>query len=376
MNSQQFARRWRKYNPSSPGPYPSVEEEDAWREEGLEWLSNLHTLGGIDQAVFEVVDSHFSDLSLGLDHASFKWRWEANSVGYRSSAEIISKHLVIPLITANSLALSSPESIGEMADSDVEKAVDKSARVARRHADTHVRNALSKPKAATILRRITAMFNFATELPPILSVAQKPDLEPRLQVEPQVKQPPPSHPSPPPLVAREAPSSKATADIAIHGRRMTSESPPPQAARQAVPSPARSDMKGKDRAAVPVGSETEDSDDEQGEGSAPVSIPKGQGTPSPPAVNAAVLTNQDIRMHSPSPPPPSIRKQSLSPPPASAAASSKESPAPERKSAKKPRVESSSNDSDSDAGSKGRAGSRVPARRGAKQPMKRGGKRF
>lgn len=53
------------------------------------------------------------------------------------------------------------------------QAVDKMARTARRTVDTHVRHAISKPRLATTLRRMTAMFNFIPELreaPPYLPI--------------------------------------------------------------------------------------------------------------------------------------------------------------------------------------------------------------
>lgn len=43
------------------------------------------------------------------------------------------------------------------------QAIDKVARTARRTVDTHVKNALSKPRLATTIRRITAVFNFISE---------------------------------------------------------------------------------------------------------------------------------------------------------------------------------------------------------------------
>lgn len=44
------------------------------------------------------------------------------------------------------------------------QAVDKVGRTARRTVDTHIKNAISKPRVATTLRRMTAMFNFISDL--------------------------------------------------------------------------------------------------------------------------------------------------------------------------------------------------------------------
>lgn len=61
------------------------------------------------------------DLAIEMECEDCKWRWETNSVGYRISAEIISKQLVFPLITANHVAFASTEPVNEMSDIDLEK---------------------------------------------------------------------------------------------------------------------------------------------------------------------------------------------------------------------------------------------------------------
>ncbi len=80
------------------------------------------------------------------------------------------------------LAFSSKDSVGEVSDAELTKvrllnlihldeihsihiqAVDKVGRTARRNVDIHIKNAISKPRIATVLRRITALFNFASDL--------------------------------------------------------------------------------------------------------------------------------------------------------------------------------------------------------------------
>ena len=44
------------------------------------------------------------------------------------------------------------------------KAVDKVGRAARRTIDTHIKNVFSKPRIATAMRRMTALFNFSLDL--------------------------------------------------------------------------------------------------------------------------------------------------------------------------------------------------------------------
>jgi hypothetical protein len=56
-----------------------------------------------------------------LENDSFKWRWETCFLGHRRSAEIISKHLILPLISLNHLAFSSAGVVADLPDDDVEK---------------------------------------------------------------------------------------------------------------------------------------------------------------------------------------------------------------------------------------------------------------
>ncbi|KAF9468141.1 hypothetical protein BDZ94DRAFT_845739 [Collybia nuda] len=178
LTSNQFSRRWRDCNFNSPSFYTDAEDEDAWRTTTLELLSRVHTLGGIIDLSFEVVPSNYADISFTLEGESFKWKWEACILGHKRSAEIISQHLIFPLISVNHLAFSSADVISELLDADIEKAIDKVGRTARRTVDIHIKNAISKPRVATTLRRMTAMFNFISDLPPVASIVEKPDLQP------------------------------------------------------------------------------------------------------------------------------------------------------------------------------------------------------
>ncbi|KAH6913046.1 hypothetical protein BKA70DRAFT_1261732, partial [Coprinopsis sp. MPI-PUGE-AT-0042] len=119
---------------------------------------NIHTIGGLSDTSLKLFPSKYSDLAIEMECEGCKWRWETNSVGYRISAEIISKQLVFPLITAN-------------------HGCRQDTRTARRALDTHVKNTVSKAKFSTVPKgRITAMLNFAPDLPPVLSSIPQPDL--------------------------------------------------------------------------------------------------------------------------------------------------------------------------------------------------------
>ncbi|KAF9450328.1 hypothetical protein P691DRAFT_798218 [Macrolepiota fuliginosa MF-IS2] len=177
LTSQQLARRWRQCNPRAPQSFSNMEDEDEWRFSVLELLAKAHTLGGVNGLSFEVTDTNYSDIAFALECDSFKWRWETCFIGHEFSADVISKQLVFPLISTNQLLFSSTEPIQDMTDIAVENAVDKIGRTARRAIDTHIKNALAKPRISTILRRMTAMFGSLHDLPSIISTAEEPSLQ-------------------------------------------------------------------------------------------------------------------------------------------------------------------------------------------------------
>ncbi|KAG9314883.1 hypothetical protein JVU11DRAFT_3985 [Chiua virens] len=290
-----------------------------------------HSLGGMPELSFEVVESNFGDFAFQLECDAFKFRWETNFVGHKTSADILSKHLIMPLISTNHLAFSSPDVLGDLSPIDLDKAVDKVARTARRTFDTHVKNALSKPRLATTIRRITAAFNFISDPPTISTDANTPVLLP------------PSGPMP-----KITSSSK-------HLKTTRTFTPEPNPVRKgsafhshARPSPI------KNTAGSGSATEPEDGPVIQSSGPTPVS----QADQQP-----------DTRMRSPTPPkqssprPGSTRSRN-----ATKAAPSDTDSSPVRPIKKsKPRVPSSDEDSEGER--------RKPAT-ALRQPIKRGGKRF
>lgn len=61
------------------------------------------------------------DLSFELECDAFKWRWDTCFLGYKRSAEIISKHLIMPLISVNHLAFTSSDTVSELSEDNLEK---------------------------------------------------------------------------------------------------------------------------------------------------------------------------------------------------------------------------------------------------------------
>ncbi|KAF5367403.1 hypothetical protein D9758_003778 [Tetrapyrgos nigripes] len=339
--SNQFARRWRSSNGLDVSFQGSDQDEDEWRLDNLENLTKAHSLSGVTDLSFDVVDSRYSDFAIEMECEAFKWRWETCFIGHKDSAEIISKHLVLPLISVNHLAFSTGDGVGEMPESDLEKAIDKVGRTARRTIDTHIRNAISKPRVATTIRRMTAMFNFLPDLPDICSTVEKPKFQ--AQSAPTQKRVPNSVKSrsisPVPF---PTPTEKVHREVDV---RMAS--PEPESSKAASQAATAGDD-----------SETEEESDQEvhvGKGKAPLQV--ASSSPAPRSKPASVVPEANAPSKSPS-----SNSEPSSPP----------RPPP---STKKHRPSSSSDD-DSDAAPTRRTAPNTGVKRGTKQPIKRGGKRF
>ncbi|EKM78712.1 hypothetical protein AGABI1DRAFT_121142 [Agaricus bisporus var. burnettii JB137-S8] len=356
MSNRQIARRWRLCNPQAPSPFSNLEDEDEWRSSVLELLSKAHTLGGINELSFEVVESHYSDMAFQLECDSFRWKWETCFVGHKLSSEIISKQLILPLIDTNYLLYSSTESVKDMTNIEVENAVDRIGRTARRSIDTHIKNSLSKPRISTILRRMTAVLNSLHELPGIISTAEEPDLRVQRAPTQTFQDSRPTEYTHLTSVVAEQPRSRSSMPV----------SPPPARKLSTPVSPAKAD------------SATESSADEK-QPNISLQPPHARNSPQ-------IATNSRAS---------SAQKRSLSPVPSrtktpeqhSDQASDDDSSPVRRplKKAKAARAVSDESDSESEKKAGGSqlksnaGGSRMGGgtqRRGPRQPVKRGGKKF
>ena len=118
-------------------PHPS---EDAWLDQVLQYLVDVHTPRMMSDLSFDVMDSRYSvrgvgvwctfqaltdfffqDLAINFRGEGFEWRWETFSIGPKQSAEVLSKHLMIPILSTAYLAFISPDTISEISGADLEK---------------------------------------------------------------------------------------------------------------------------------------------------------------------------------------------------------------------------------------------------------------
>lgn len=286
-------------------------------------------------------------------------------VGPKISAEILSKQLVLPLISVTHLAFNSAEFVTEMSDGDLEKAVDKTGRTARRTLDTHIRNAMSKPRLATTLRRMTAIFSFIPELPKITSSADKQELE--------VYQPD---------VVRHESRSRP------HNPVKSSEIPDVQMASPRAQSPninlpdwlevlkpeAKGGSPSANTRAPSNASQKDDSATESSEGGYPKRTGNDTGLRKgidPKKCSTSSKSPEDANTTGPA------LSKAVPKEPQIISASSDDNSPPVRptKKAKQKQV-SSSDDSDSEPKRRGTSAGTSSTRGGTKQPIKRGGRRF
>lgn len=83
-------------------------------------LYNPETLHVLHNRPRLVVDRS-QDFACEICHDDYTWQWHANSLGYRTSAELLSKHLILPLITFSDLAFASSEPLSQMPNDELEK---------------------------------------------------------------------------------------------------------------------------------------------------------------------------------------------------------------------------------------------------------------
>ncbi|KAF9506653.1 hypothetical protein BS47DRAFT_1399316 [Hydnum rufescens UP504] len=126
-------------------------EDEAWQR--TKELVALHSPQRLDSLEFSVMPlTKEADLEVCLKLGSYEWKWEAMSVG-RMGADILSRHLIIPMITLNECALKSPQRPNTMDDSTWTKHLDIVAKTSRVTNPVHV--LLRKPRVSTSLCRIS-----------------------------------------------------------------------------------------------------------------------------------------------------------------------------------------------------------------------------
>ncbi|KAH9964366.1 hypothetical protein BGW80DRAFT_1179400, partial [Lactifluus volemus] len=176
LSRQQLSRRWSTLNTNGTFNHLPYREHDSWLDQVLQYLVDAHSPDVIERLSFDVVESRYSDLAIDLQGDTFKWRWETSFIGRSQSAELLSKHLIMPLLCTANLAFTMRHAINGISDYDLEQVIDKNGRVARRCMDEHTMRTFSDPRTSTSIRRMSALLAFSANPPPVLSEFKKPEL--------------------------------------------------------------------------------------------------------------------------------------------------------------------------------------------------------
>ena len=106
LSRQQLSRRWSILNDNSAPSHLPHPNEDAWLDQVLQYLVDVHTPSVMGNISFDVVDSRYSvtgyafvalfrhsqafqDLAIHFRGEGFEWRWETFSIGPKQSAEVL-----------------------------------------------------------------------------------------------------------------------------------------------------------------------------------------------------------------------------------------------------------------------------------------------
>ncbi|KAH9009188.1 hypothetical protein EDB84DRAFT_1571392 [Lactarius hengduanensis] len=356
LSKQRLRRRWSTCNPNSAPNQLSGPEEDSWLDQALQYLEDVHSLGAMGDLAFSVTESRFSDLAVDLRGDGFNWRWETFSIGPKQSADVLSKHLILPLLSTAYLAFVSPDAICEISGNDLEKTVDRIGRTARRSVDTHIRNIFTQPRISTSLRRVSALFAFSSNPPPITDKPERPQLDLPSVDSAGSGRTPQEMPAPRTLVV-DNPPKETRGSEANPFTRAARHSPGPATLGQGT-----------------VDSATESGEEDTNTLSPPIQRGNGKDTLRPTTAAAARgKSTSRADSHASLPRSRTPAKATRSAIPSKVRPSDSDSDSPPRQN-KRPRADTgkgSDNDDDSDDGPKG--GTRW---RGTKQPIKRVGRQF
>lgn len=102
---------------------------------------------------------------MSISHQNHKWKWELDPLGHSQSSALLSQQLIVPLILTSGLAFNSAIAtpIPDQSAINLQKELDKAAKIARRSPLLSIVQALKRPRLATSLQRVSAVVNSVEE---------------------------------------------------------------------------------------------------------------------------------------------------------------------------------------------------------------------
>ena len=98
------------------------------------------------------------DKSFVFELEDHTWSWEADLLGPATAAAVLSQHLLLPLVATAGLAFQGPQYLSELDESQLGDKIDTAAQDYRRLPALKFSQLFRKPRFATSLQRMTAVF--------------------------------------------------------------------------------------------------------------------------------------------------------------------------------------------------------------------------
>jgi hypothetical protein len=180
VKSERLAWRFRSLNSDEHKErHRGNHDEGVFRSEMLVLVSRMHELRNFVDTAFEVspgshtvkprgyvkhltiLNDLSQDLMISISYQSHKWNWEVDSLGHAASSLILSRHLIIPLVVTANFSFNSQSStpIVEQSAQELQKELDKVAKIAKRNPLLGVAQALKRPRLSSSLQRVSAVVN-------------------------------------------------------------------------------------------------------------------------------------------------------------------------------------------------------------------------
>jgi len=142
-------------------PYVNEDEGRLWLLKVLKKLAALYaSQSAFEEIEFSVNDSFNADWEVETSSSDISWRWDIIAQQPKQSVDIISKYLILPLISLTGLAFSGPTPLSTLLDNEPDSFKDTGDPLA---------NCFSSPRAVTAVRRVAQILKFSKDPEPILS---------------------------------------------------------------------------------------------------------------------------------------------------------------------------------------------------------------
>ncbi|KZS90201.1 hypothetical protein SISNIDRAFT_458149 [Sistotremastrum niveocremeum HHB9708] len=155
LTNNSLTTRYRACNPTSADQLSA--DMERWRADKFQQLVAAHSVEAFQDADFSVLDSYDYDLVIQFifdQPEEWTWRWNLTRMGPRTSANFLSKHLIVPLVLSSHVAFQTIDAKRPVSEQEWEKNVSTTANHAKRSLVHQLKGAFSKPRFVDAIRTI------------------------------------------------------------------------------------------------------------------------------------------------------------------------------------------------------------------------------